>query len=118
MQKMIDRYETKMIDMQKQIDSLVSAVDNQNQRNDWLNNAFSDFTDLHQVEMSTVKIDLRKLEEKLIYNINEYWADFVERLDKLDTRVRLLKYEFLVYISISLNNLMYGFLDCILDYQS
>jgi hypothetical protein len=36
-----------------------------------------------------MKTDLRKLEEKLLYNFNEYWTEMVEKLDKLDTRVSL-----------------------------
>ena len=87
MQKTIDRYETKVTNMQKQIDVLILTHDSQNERNEQFNNALSDFTDLHQIEMSTMKNDLRKLEEKLLYNLNEYWAEIVERLDKLDTRV-------------------------------
>ncbi|CAF3233105.1 unnamed protein product [Rotaria socialis] len=84
--KVIERYDTRVNDMQKQIDSLVSINDSQNQQNERLNNELTDLTDLHQLEMSTLKTDLRKLEEKLLYNLNEYWAEIIERLDKLDTR--------------------------------
>ncbi|CAF0932548.1 unnamed protein product [Rotaria sordida] len=85
-QKIIDRYDTKMIEMQKQMDSLILINNSQNERNERLNNELTDLTDLHQNEMSTIKTDLRKLEEKLLYNLNEYWTEIIERLDKLDTR--------------------------------
>ncbi|CAF5046083.1 unnamed protein product, partial [Rotaria magnacalcarata] len=86
MHKVIERYDTRVNDMQKQMDSLVSISDSQNQRSERLNNEITDLTDLHQLEMSSLKTDLRKLEEKLLYNLNEYWAEIIERLDKLDTR--------------------------------
>jgi predicted nuclease with TOPRIM domain len=87
MQKMIDRYETKIADMQKHIDSLLTTTECQDEQNKRLNNELTDLTDLHQIEMSSMKTDLKKLEDKLLYNFNEYWAEMVEKLDKLDTRV-------------------------------
>ena len=87
MQKAVDRYEIKMNEMQKQIESLVTINDSQHEQNERLNNELTDLTDLHQTEMSVIKTDLRKLEEKLLYNFNEYWTEMVEKLDKLDTRV-------------------------------
>jgi predicted nuclease with TOPRIM domain len=87
MQKTVDRYDTKMNDMQKQIDSLIEINDSQHEQNERLNNEITDLIDLHQVEMSSIKTDLRKLEEKLLYNLNEYWTEMVEKLDKLETRV-------------------------------
>ncbi len=88
MQKTIDRYDTKTTEMQKQIDSLILINDSQHEQNERLNNEITDLTYLHQNEMSAMKTDLRKLEEKLLYNFNDYWAEMVEKLDKLDTRVR------------------------------
>lgn len=87
MQKAIDRYDLRMNEMQKQIDSLSQMNDTQHEQNERLNNEITDLTDLHQLEMSSIKTDLRKLEEKLLYNFNEYWTEMVEKLDKLDTRV-------------------------------
>ena len=87
MYKVIDRYEAKLTEMQKQIDSLTLKNASQYEKNQRLNNELIDFMDLHQNEMSTTKTDRRKLEEKLLYNLNEYWTETVERLDKLDTRV-------------------------------
>jgi predicted nuclease with TOPRIM domain len=87
MQKTIDRYDTKMNEIQKQFDSLIQINDSQQEKNERLNNELTDLTDLHQIEMSSMKTDLRKLEEKLLYNFNEYWTEMVEKLDKLDTRV-------------------------------
>jgi hypothetical protein len=46
--------------------------------------------------MTTIKSDLKKLEEKLLYNFQEYWTEMVEKLDKLDTRV---SFYFLIEIS-------------------
>ncbi|CAF1454953.1 unnamed protein product [Rotaria sp. Silwood1] len=86
MQKIIDRYDAKMVEMQKQMDSLILINNSQNERNERLNNELTDLTDLHQNEISTIKIDSRKLEEKLLYNLNEYWTEIIERLDKIDTR--------------------------------
>jgi len=87
MQKAIDRYDTKLNEMQKQIDGLILINDSQHEQNERFNNEITDLTDLHQNEMSAIKTDLRKLEEKLLYNFNEYWTEMVEKLDKLDTRV-------------------------------
>jgi chromosome segregation ATPase len=87
MHKTIERYDTKVTEMQKQIDSLTTINDSLHEQNERLNN---ELTDLTQIEMSVVKTDLRKLEEKLLYNFNEYWAEMEERLEKLDTRVRFV----------------------------
>lgn len=86
MQKTIDRYELKIIDMQRQMDTLMQTNDAQKEENERLNNELTDLTDIHQVEMSTMKNDLKKLEDKLIYSFNEYWTEMVEKLEKLDTR--------------------------------
>ena len=87
MQKTVDRYENRMAELQKQIDSLIDLNENQRQQNEHLSNEITDLTTLHQHEMPTVKNDLKKLEEKLLYNFNEYWSEMVEKLDKLETRV-------------------------------
>lgn len=87
MQKVLDRYETKVTEMQKQIDSLAAINESQHEQNERLNNEVTDLTDLHQIEMSAMKTDLKKLEEKLLYNFNEYWTEMVEKLDELETRV-------------------------------
>jgi len=93
MQKIIDRYETKMNEMQKQIDSLTIINDAKREQYERLNIELTDFTYLHQNEMSAMKTDIKNLEERLIYNFNEDWTEMVEKLDKLDTRVSLqLKY--------------------------
>ncbi|CAF0767362.1 unnamed protein product [Adineta ricciae] len=86
MQKTVDRYENRMTELQKQIDSLIDLNENQRQQNEHLSNEITDLTTLHQHEMPTVKNDLKKLEEKLLYNFNEYWSEMVEKLDKLETR--------------------------------
>ncbi|UJR22449.1 hypothetical protein I4U23_025507 [Adineta vaga] len=86
MQKSIDRYETRMTEMQKQTDSLVKLQELQQEQNERLNSEITDLTTLHQYEMPAIKNDLKKLEEKLLYNFNEYWTEMVEKLDKLDTR--------------------------------
>lgn len=86
MQKTVDRYEQKIFDMQKQIDTLIQTNDVQKEENERLNNELTDLTDIHQVEMSSMKNDLKKLEDKLIYSFNEYWTEMVEKLEKLDTR--------------------------------
>ena len=87
LQKTLDRYETKTSDMQKQIESLITVNENQHEQNERLNNELTDLTDLHQNEISAMKTDLKKLEEKLLYNFNDYWTEMVEKLDKLETRV-------------------------------
>ena len=87
MQKTIDRYEQRNTEMQKQIEVLILNHDVQREQNERLTNELTDLTDLHQLEMSVMKTDLRKLEDRLLYNFNEYWNEMVEKLDKLDTRV-------------------------------
>jgi hypothetical protein len=76
--------------MQKQIDSLVVTNDTQHEQNERLNNDLTDLTDLHQIEMSSLKTDLKNLEERLLYKFNDYWNELLEKLDKLDTRVSFL----------------------------
>jgi chromosome segregation ATPase len=99
LQKSFDRYDTRMNEMQKQIDSLNEINDKQHEKNERLNNDLTDLTDLHQIEMSAMKTDLRKLEDKLLYNFNEYWTEMVEKLDKLETRVSccLYRYEIILF---------------------
>jgi chromosome segregation ATPase len=87
MQKLIDRYESRITEMQKHIDSLALTNDTQHEQNERLNNELTDLTDLHQIEMSSLKTDLKNLEERLIYKFNDYWNELLEKLDKLDTRV-------------------------------
>ncbi|CAF4008864.1 unnamed protein product [Rotaria magnacalcarata] len=86
MQKLIERYESKMSEMQKQIDLLVSSNEAQGELNERLNNELTDLTDLHQIEMSSMKTDLKNLEDRLLYKFNDYWNELLEKLDKLDTR--------------------------------
>lgn len=88
MQKTIERYETKINDLQKSLDSSNSNADTQREQIERLNNELTDLTDLHQIEMSTMKSDLKKLEDKLLYNIQEYCTEMIEKLEKLDTRVK------------------------------
>ena len=92
MQKIIDRYETRTAEMQKQIDSLMSICENQREQNERLNNELTDLTDIHQSDMSLVKTDLKNLEERLLYKFNDYWNELIDKLDKLDTRVRQDKF--------------------------
>jgi predicted nuclease with TOPRIM domain len=87
MQKMVDRCEIKLDEMQKEIDSLVLINDTQRKQNERLNNDLTDLTDLHQIEMSSMKTDLKNLEDRLLYKFNDYWNELLEKLDKLDTRV-------------------------------
>ena len=89
MQKLIDRYETKMNEMQKQLDLLSVINENQREQNERFNTELTDLIDLHQIEMSSMKTDIKNLEERLVYKFNDYWNEFLERLDKLDTRVRI-----------------------------
>lgn len=89
MQKTIDRYENRFNEMQKQIENLTTNFDAEQNSSRRLNNELTDLTDLHQMEMSTMKSDLKKLEDKLLYNFKEYWTEMVEKLEKLDTRVKL-----------------------------
>ena len=95
MQKTLERYEMKCNDMQKQIDSLTLSIDTQRDQNDRLNIELTDLTDLHQIEMSSVKTDLKNLEERLLYKFNDYWNELLEKLDKLDTRVSFRIYSML-----------------------
>lgn len=92
MQKLIDRYESKISEMQKQIEILIVSNDTQREQNERLNNELTDLTDLHQIEMSSMKTDLKNLEERLLYKFNDYWNELLEKLDKLDTRVSHLIY--------------------------
>jgi hypothetical protein len=87
MQKIIDRYELKINEMQKQLESLTLANETQREQNDRLNNELTDLIDLHQTEMALMKTDLKNLEERLLYKFNDYWNELLEKLDKLDTRV-------------------------------
>jgi len=87
MQKLIDRYEVRTNEMQKQLDSLILRTDTQVEQNERLNNEITDLTDLHQIEMSSLKTDLKTLEDRLLYKFNDYWNELLEKLDKLDTRV-------------------------------
>ncbi|CAF0838649.1 unnamed protein product [Rotaria sordida] len=86
MQKLVDRYDTRINDMQKQIDLLIISNDTQHEQNERLNNEITDLTDLHQIEMSSIKTDLKNLEDRLLYKFNDYWNELLEKLDKLDTR--------------------------------
>ena len=87
MQKLVDRYEFKINEMQKQMDSLISINENQRENNERLNNELTDLIDLHQIEVSSIKTDLKNLEQRLVYKFNDYWNELLEKLDKLDTRV-------------------------------
>ena len=87
MQKTVDRYESRMNEMQKQIESLTANFDVEQNLIRRLNTELTDLTDLHQLEMSTTKGELKKLEDKLLYNFKEYWTEMVDKLEKLDTRV-------------------------------
>ena len=89
MQKLIDRYETKMNEMQKQLDLLSVINENQREQNERFNTELTDLIDLHQIEMSSMKTDIKNLEERLVYKFNDYWNEVLERLDKLDTIVRI-----------------------------
>ncbi|CAF0793264.1 unnamed protein product [Adineta steineri] len=75
-----------MNELQKQIDVAIKDNLAERQRNGNLDRELADLTEIHQNEMSTMKKDLKNLEEKLLYNFNEYWTEMVEKLDKLDTR--------------------------------
>jgi hypothetical protein len=87
MQKIVERYETKLSEMQKQIDTLVLTNDVQTEDNERLNNDLTDLTELHQMEMLSMKTDLKNLEDRLLYKFTDYWNELLEKLDKLDTRV-------------------------------
>jgi predicted nuclease with TOPRIM domain len=88
MQKAIDRCESRTNEMQRKIDALISTQEIQRERSERLNNELTDLTDLHQTEISTIKTDLKNLEDRLLYKLNDYWSELLEKLDKLDTRVR------------------------------
>lgn len=90
MQKIIDRYELKINDMQRQLDSLISINENQREHNERLNTELTDLIDLHQIEVSSIKTDLKNLEQRLVYKFNDYWNELLEKLDKLETRVSFL----------------------------
>lgn len=87
MQKILDRYDVRCNDMQKQIETLQTAHENQRTLNERLNNELTDLIDLHQIEVSSIKTDLKNLEERLTYKFNDYWNEVLEKLEKLDTRV-------------------------------
>lgn len=87
MQKVVDRYESKIYDMQKQLDSLITTNETLQEQNKLLNDELNDLIELHQIEMSSMKTDLKNLEERLVYKFNDYWNELLEKLDKLDTRV-------------------------------
>ena len=90
MQKIIDRYESKIHEMQRELDSLISINESQRENNERLNTELTDLIDLHQIEVSSIKTDLKNLEQRLIYKFNDYWNELLEKLDKLDTRVSSL----------------------------
>jgi chromosome segregation ATPase len=85
--KTLERYDGKSHAMQRQIDMLITANEMQREQNERLNNELTDLTDLHQIEMSAIKTDLKNLEDRLLYKFNDYWSELLEKLDKLDTRV-------------------------------
>jgi predicted RNase H-like nuclease (RuvC/YqgF family) len=91
MQKIVERYETKLSEMQKQIDTLVLTNDAQTEDNERLNNDLTDLTELHQMEMLSMKTDLKNLEDRLLYKFTDYWNELLEKLDKLDTRVSYVR---------------------------
>lgn len=84
MQKLVDRYETRINEMQRQIDVLSVSNDAQREHNELLT---QQLLELHHTELPSMKTDLKNLEERLLYKFNEYWNELVEKLDKLDTRV-------------------------------
>ena len=90
MQKIIDRYEFRINELQKHLDSLVLINETQREQNDRLNTEMTDLIDLHQIEVAVMKTDLKNLEERLLYKFNDYWNELLEKLDKLDTRVSFL----------------------------
>ena len=87
MQKTLERYDVKTSAMQKQIDLLIVANETQREQNERLTNELTDLTDIHQIEMSAIKTDLKNLEDRLVYKFNDYWSELLEKVDKLDTRV-------------------------------
>lgn len=84
--------------MQKQIDSLLLSSENQREQNERLNNELTDLIEIHQIEMSAMRADIKTLEERLLYKFNDYWNELLDRLDKLDTRVSY-------YLFLSIRNL-------------
>lgn len=86
-QKFSERNETKINEMQKQIDKLQNENELLRSQNERLNADLTDFTDLYQVEVPSVKSDLKNLEERLLYKVNDYCNELLEKLEKLDTRV-------------------------------
>jgi predicted nuclease with TOPRIM domain len=87
MQKIIDRYELKINEMQKQLESLDINNEAQRKENKRLNDELNDLIELYQTEMPSMKTDLKNLEDRLVYKFNDYWNELLEKLDKLDTRV-------------------------------
>lgn len=87
MHKTLERYDVKTSSMQRQIDLLIIANETQREQNERLTNELTDLTDLHQIEMSAIKTDLKNLEDRLFYKFNDYWSELLEKVDKLDTRV-------------------------------
>lgn len=95
MQKIVDRYESKINEMQKQLDTFVLINETQYEQNERLNNELTDLIVLHQTEMSSMKTDLKNLEDRLLYKFNDYWNELLEKLDKLDTRVSFIRFPIL-----------------------
>jgi hypothetical protein len=95
MQKIVDRYESKINEMQKQLDNFVLINETQYEQNERLNNELTDLIVLHQTEMSSMKTDLKNLEDRLLYKFNDYWNELLEKLDKLDTRVSFIRFPIL-----------------------
>ena len=87
MHKLLERYDMKTNTLQRQIDLLIAANEMQREQNERLTNELTDLTDLHQIEMSAIKTDLKNLEDRLRYKFNDYWSELLEKVDKLDTRV-------------------------------
>ncbi|CAF0880186.1 unnamed protein product [Didymodactylos carnosus] len=86
MYKTMEKLENKANEMQKQVDQLTNVTDIQREQIDRLNGEINDLTDLHQVEIRTIRTDSKNLEDRLIYKFNDYWNEMLDRLDKLDTR--------------------------------
>lgn len=89
MQKIIDRYDFRCSEMQKQIETLQTAQEDQRTVNERLNNDLADHIEFHQIQILSVKTDLKNLEERLVYKFNDYWNEVLDKLEKLDTRVGL-----------------------------
>ena len=90
MQKIIDRYELRIGEIQTQFDSLIVSSTNERDQCLRLNDELANLTELHQNEMLLMKTDLKNLEDRLLYKFNDYWNELLEKLDKLDTRVGLV----------------------------